>query len=98
MFLQAGDRAGTVTYTEEKGRNGCAVLDVDHGQQTWQVAFSSTRETQPEIRGVMMSALGVQQPLQPLVTPHLLSQPPALEGAVAATAGTTRDCVPWESI
>lgn len=49
-----------------------------------------------------MSALGVQKPLQPLVTPHLLSQPPALvfswEGAVAATAGTTRDCVPWESI
>lgn len=45
VFLKAGDRAGTVTYTDEKGRDGCAVLDVDHGQQTWQMAFSSTRET-----------------------------------------------------
>lgn len=36
-----------MTYTDEKGGDGRAVLDVDHGQQTRQMAFSSTRETQP---------------------------------------------------
>lgn len=43
VFLQAG----IGTYTDEEGRDGGAVLDVDHGQQAWQVAFPSTRETQP---------------------------------------------------
>lgn len=37
---------GPTTYTDKEGRDGCAVSDMDHGQQAGQVSLSGPREAQ----------------------------------------------------
>lgn len=47
--LKAGFcRAFVGTHSENQGRNRSATFHVDHGQQTWEMAFPRPSETQPE--------------------------------------------------
>lgn len=41
------------TYADQQGWNWCAVFIMNHGQQTGQVTFSSSRETQPASQNII---------------------------------------------